>query len=155
MKTILGVNFTKFNTNKKDETVLEFQVRGDLSDEQILALHKLKAAGQVTLGVGSSQMDIDDIRSAVQHEGIRGTIDKDGSVNVDDGGRQLTLEEAAAAEEHEDVSLPGLEEDSESEAEASEEQPADDEAETDDGEHEDSAEDEHGDDEDPLGDLEE
>ncbi|BBH21169.1 hypothetical protein Back11_25140 [Paenibacillus baekrokdamisoli] len=63
-------------------------------------------------------MDMDDYYSHQQHQGVRGTIDPDGSVNVE--GCQLTIDEAAKqTEEHLDESsdggsdeeseLPGLE----------------------------------------------
>jgi hypothetical protein len=91
MKTTVNVNFTKNNTNKKDEVVLEFQVRGELSDEQVVKLARLKSAGAVVVDIRTSQTDIDDYYHETPREGIRGTVNPDGTINVGDG--QVTIEE--------------------------------------------------------------
>ncbi|MGG1638290.1 hypothetical protein [Paenibacillus sp. NRS-1760] len=96
MKTSVNVNFTKNNTNKKDETIFEFQVRGNLSDEQIVRLARLKGAGEVIIDIRTSQAEIDDYEEEERHEGVRGTIEKDGSVNLDKG--QMTIDEVKSSE---------------------------------------------------------
>ncbi|MDQ0114306.1 hypothetical protein [Paenibacillus harenae] len=96
MKISVNVNFTKNNTNKKDETELGFFVRGNLSDEQIVKLARLKQAGEVIIDIRTSQYEIDDYDREEPRQGVRGTIAQDGTISVD--SNQVTIDEVAVHE---------------------------------------------------------
>lgn len=96
MKTEVKAVFQDFNAGAKKD-VIKFEVKGDLTDEQIVALHKLKG-GTVFVQISSSQMDIDDIEDEGNvHEGIGYTVNGDGTVNVDSS--QLSLDDVPAERE--------------------------------------------------------
>lgn len=99
-----GVELTaEFKKSVKDskKTVLEFEVKGDSSAAQTFEFYKM-AGSDVELTITQSQMSIDEFREAQEEyrEGIRGKINPDGTVEVEEKDpNQLTLEEAAAAAE--------------------------------------------------------
>ncbi len=93
MQTKVATSFTKFNTNKKNETILEFTVRGELTDEQIVRLHRLKAEGKGVIEIYSSQVTTDEYEDQEEHRGIEYQRNPDGTVDVDPN--QITLDEAA------------------------------------------------------------
>jgi phosphosulfolactate synthase (CoM biosynthesis protein A) len=130
MKTTVNVNFTKNNTNKKDEVVLEFQVRGELSDEQVVKLARLKSAGAVVVDIRTSQTDIDDYYHETPREGIRGTINSDGSINVETKEEgQVTIEEVGEQREASETTEPSDQEQQSDEAAEVEEQESSEESE--------------------------
>ncbi|WP_312118277.1 hypothetical protein [Brevibacillus reuszeri] len=88
MKTEVKALFKKFNANDKKD-VIEFELKGDLSGDQLLALHKLKG-GQVFVQISSSQMDLDDLEDD-EHEGIKYSVNGDGTVIVP--LNQMTIDE--------------------------------------------------------------
>ncbi|GIP25043.1 hypothetical protein J23TS9_01730 [Paenibacillus sp. J23TS9] len=91
----------EFKKSAKDskKTVLEFEVKGDSSAAQTFEFYK-KAGTDVELTITESQMDIDEFREAQEQyrEGVRGQINQDGTVDVDDKN-QMTLDEVAAGSE--------------------------------------------------------
>ncbi|MEY9091882.1 hypothetical protein [Paenibacillus sp. RC84] len=100
MKTTVKINFTDLNTDKKDEQVIKLTVRGDLSDEQILTLYKLKKQGIGFVDLYSAQTDIDDFaKDDDDHEGIEYTVNGGGTVEVD--ADQLSIDDLP--EENEDT----------------------------------------------------
>lgn len=88
MKTEVKALFKKFNANDKKD-VIEFELKGDLSGDQLLALHKLKG-GQVFVHISSSQMDIDDLDEE-EREGLKYSINGDGTVIVP--ANQMSIDE--------------------------------------------------------------
>ncbi|MED1792828.1 hypothetical protein P4V54_09105 [Brevibacillus nitrificans] len=97
MKTEVKALFKDFNAGEKKD-VLKFELKGDLTDAQLVALHKLKG-GQVFINISSSQMDLDDIDDE-EHEGVEYSVNGDGTVDVapnqlsiDDVPKQDVLEE--------------------------------------------------------------
>lgn len=88
MKTEVKAMFQDFNAGAKKD-VIKFEVKGDLTDEQIVALHKLKG-GTVFVQISSSQMDMDDIEGD-EHEGIKYSVNGDGTVSVP--ANQMTIDE--------------------------------------------------------------
>ncbi|GED35061.1 hypothetical protein P9G84_23735 [Brevibacillus centrosporus] len=94
MKTEVKALFKDFNAGEKKD-VLKFELKGDLSDSQLVALHKLKG-GQVYIQISSSQMDIDDIEEDDDHPGMEYSVGRDGVVQVDSS--QLSLEDVATSE---------------------------------------------------------
>lgn len=97
MKTTVQIEWKDLKFGSKDTTI-SLIIRGNPSDEQILMLTKLKAAGTGFATLSSAQMDIDDYieENHVEHEGVEYTVNPDGTVDVDPN--QVTIEEAAAAE---------------------------------------------------------
>ncbi|GIO57980.1 hypothetical protein [Paenibacillus cineris] len=91
--------------NKK--TVMKFGIKGD-RDDKAQQLYKY-AGHNVTLGVAPGQMSIEEFNEP--REGVRGKINQDGTVDVEDKN-QMTIEEAAAAAE-EDVDGPTMPDDDE------------------------------------------
>lgn len=79
MKTEVKAMFQDFNAGAKKD-VIKFEVKGDLTDEQIVALHKLKG-GTVFVQISSSQMDMDDIEDG-EREGVKYSVGGDGTVTV-------------------------------------------------------------------------
>lgn len=97
MKTKIAAYFNDFNAGAKD--VIKLEIRGELTDEQIVKLHKLKR-NDVIVTLESGQMDLEDYEDdheGMQYEGMQYTVNQDGTVDVEQG--QMTLEEAAAAAE--------------------------------------------------------
>ncbi|MBY0088441.1 hypothetical protein [Brevibacillus brevis] len=88
MKTEVKALFKDFNAGEKKD-VLKFELKGDMTDAQIVALHKLKG-GQVFVQISSSQMDMDDIEGE-EHEGIKYSVNGDGTVSVPTN--QMTIDE--------------------------------------------------------------
>lgn len=91
----LTAEFVKKSQDSK-KTVLDFVVNSGASNRHSFEYYHL-AGTDIELMITESQMDIDEFREQQEayREGVRGTIDKDGSVTVDKD--QLTLEEIAAA----------------------------------------------------------
>ncbi|WPS88545.1 hypothetical protein SMD22_06210 [Brevibacillus halotolerans] len=58
MKTLVKATFLDFNAGSKKD-ILKFEIKGDLTDAQIVSLHKLKG-NIVFLDISSDQLDIYD-----------------------------------------------------------------------------------------------
>lgn len=104
-----GVELTaEFKKSVKDskKTVLEFEVKGDSSAAQTFEFYKM-AGSDVELTITQSQMSIDEFREAQEEyrEGIRGKINPDGTVEVEDKN-QVTIDEVAAAAEDDGPPMP-------------------------------------------------
>ncbi|MGN7359962.1 hypothetical protein ACTHPF_26655 [Paenibacillus sp. SAF-054] len=103
----------EFKKSAKDskKTVLEFEVKGDSSAAQTFEFYKM-AGTDVELTITESQMDIDEFREAQEQyrEGVRGKINQDGTVDVEDKN-QMTIDEAAAASEEDGPPMPENEDD--------------------------------------------
>lgn len=97
MKTEVKALFKDFNAGEKKD-VLKFELKGDLTDSQLVALHKLKG-GQVYIQISSSQMDIDDIDDE-EYEGVEYSVGGDGVVNV--ASNQLSIDDVPKQQEQED-----------------------------------------------------
>ncbi|WP_052646800.1 hypothetical protein [Paenibacillus terrae] len=87
ISSLEGVKLTaEFKKSAKDskKTVLEFEVKGDSSASQTFEFYKL-AGSDVDLTIMESQMDIEDFHEQQKEyrEGKRGTINQDGTVDVD------------------------------------------------------------------------
>lgn len=85
---------TEFSKTTKDakKTVLEFIVKGDTSSEHSYEFYR-KAGADVTLDIAESQMTIEEFRGddeggdgdhAAPREGVRGKLNPDGTVDLDD-----------------------------------------------------------------------
>ncbi|GIO10212.1 hypothetical protein J31TS6_62400 [Brevibacillus reuszeri] len=98
MKTEVKALFKKFNANDKKD-VIEFELKGDLSGDQLLALHKLKG-GQVFVQISSSQMDLDDLDEE-EREGLKYSVNGDGTVIVP--ANQMTIDEVPKEGQGEDT----------------------------------------------------
>ncbi|AIG25144.1 hypothetical protein EGH10_10710 [Brevibacillus laterosporus] len=89
MKTLVKATFLDFNAGSKKD-ILKFEIKGDLTDAQIVSLHKLKG-NIVFLDISSDQLDIYDYDSEPKvHEGIWYNVDTGGNVEVTE--EQLTIE---------------------------------------------------------------
>ncbi|MHB0864811.1 hypothetical protein ACYCS5_27080 [Paenibacillus sp. SEL3] len=105
IKGLENVELTaEFKKSVKDskKTILEFEVKGDSSAAQTFEFYKL-AGTDVELNITESQMDIDEFQEGQKayREGLKGTIAKDGTVDVnreyDPNQAELTLDDEAAA----------------------------------------------------------
>ncbi|UHA74419.1 hypothetical protein [Paenibacillus sp. 481] len=92
MKTQIQAYFNDFNAGAKKD-VIKLEIRGKLTDEQIVKLHKLKG-NEVFVSLASGQMEIDDYEQN-DHEGIQYKVNSDGSVDVPPA--QVTIDEVTAA----------------------------------------------------------
>ncbi|MCA0754853.1 hypothetical protein KP806_07305 [Paenibacillus sp. N4] len=102
----LTAEFVKKSQDSK-KTVLDFVVNGGASNNHAFEFYKL-AGTDVELTITESQMDIDEFREQQEayREGVRGKIDKDGTVTVDED--QMTLEEATAAADQSGDPMAGV-----------------------------------------------
>ncbi|KEF40140.1 hypothetical protein M670_00156 [Schinkia azotoformans MEV2011] len=89
----LTCEFSKTTKDSK-KTVLEFIVKGDTSADQSFNFYR-KAGSDVTLNITESQMSIDEFYED-QHEGVKYTVDKDGTATVEG---QLSLDDVEDEEE--------------------------------------------------------
>ncbi|MBA4535160.1 hypothetical protein [Brevibacillus halotolerans] len=90
MKTLVKATFLDFNAGSKKD-ILKFEIKGDLTDAQIVSLHKLKG-NIVFLDISSDQLDIYDYDSEPNvHEGIWYNVESGGDVEVIE--EQLTIED--------------------------------------------------------------
>ncbi|WP_240479648.1 hypothetical protein [Paenibacillus wynnii] len=96
----LSAEFISMQRDSK-KTVMKFGVKGDKDDKAQL-LYKF-AGRNVTLGVAPSQMSIEEFNEP--REGIKGTVNPDGTIDLEDKD-QLTIEEIAAAEEEKETEEP-------------------------------------------------
>jgi len=97
MKTKVKVEFGDIKFGNK--TVLPLVIKGDLTDGQILALTKLASAKDGFAVLSSAQMDMEDYDDRDEEnvrDGVGYRQNSDGTVDVD-RGKQLTIEDAAAA----------------------------------------------------------
>lgn len=99
MKTNVTTKIKDIKFGAKED-VITLTIDGNITDEQVSILRNIKNTGVAFVSFSSSQADLDDYKPTHTHQGVRGTIDKDGSVSVDSG--QMTIEEAAAVAEEED-----------------------------------------------------
>ncbi|WP_313639581.1 hypothetical protein [Paenibacillus sp.] len=96
MKTNVTTKIKDIKFGAKED-VITLTIDGNITDEQVSILRNIKNTGVAFVSFSSSQADLDDYSPVQQHQGIRGTIDKDGSVSMDSG--QMTLEEVAKVSE--------------------------------------------------------
>lgn len=99
MKTNVTTKIKDIKFGAKED-VITLTIDGNITDQQVSILRNIKSTGVAFVSFSSSQLDMDDVEYETPHEGVRGTINKDGTAHVDSG--QMTLEEAAAATEDED-----------------------------------------------------
>ncbi|MFD5020056.1 hypothetical protein ACFWMP_14230 [Paenibacillus sp. NPDC058367] len=99
MKTSVTTKIKDIKFGAKED-VITLTIDGNITDEQVSILRNIKNTGVAFVSFSSSQADLDDYKPTHTHQGVRGTIDKDGSVSVDSG--QMTIEEAATVAEEED-----------------------------------------------------
>lgn len=106
----LTAEFKKCSKDSK-KTVLEFEVKGDSSAAQTFEFYKM-AGTDVVLAISESQMSIDEFREEQEEyrEGVRGKINQDGTVDVDDKN-QVTIDEVAAGAEDDGEDGPSMPED--------------------------------------------
>lgn len=93
-------------TQDSKKTVIEFVVKGDTSASHSFEFYRL-AGSDVDLTITESQMSIEEFEEA--REGIRGRINQDGTVDVDDN--QMSFDDVG--EEAEEAEEDGLEDDDE------------------------------------------
>lgn len=98
MKTNVTTKIKDIKFGAKED-VITLTIDGNITDQQVSILRNIKSTGVAFVSFSSSQLDMDDIEHEKPHQGVRGTIDKDGIAHVDSG--QMTLEEAAEAAEDE------------------------------------------------------
>ncbi|TCN00903.1 hypothetical protein EV294_101353 [Paenibacillus sp. BK033] len=84
----LTAEFKKTSKDSK-KTVLDFEVKGDASAAQTFEFYKM-AGADVELAIKESQMSLEEFH-AEPREGVRGKIDKDGTVTVDPNQSELPL----------------------------------------------------------------
>lgn len=89
----LSAEFVSMQRDSK-KTVMKFGIKGD-KDEKAQLLYKF-AGRNVTLGVAPSQMSIEEFNEP--REGVRGTVNQDGTIDLEDKD-QLTIEEVEAADQ--------------------------------------------------------
>lgn len=94
MKTNVTTKIKDIKFGAKED-VITLTIDGNITDQQVSILRNIKSTGVAFVSFSSSQLDMDDVEYEEPHQGISGTIDKDGSAHVD--SRQMTLEEAAEA----------------------------------------------------------
>ncbi|WP_055108912.1 hypothetical protein [Paenibacillus ihumii] len=101
--SIEGVEQTltaEFKKSSKDakKTVLDFEVKGDASAERSFEFYK-KAGSDVVLTITESDESLEDFAEHQKkyREGLKGKINPDGTVDVEDKN-QMTLDDALAAE---------------------------------------------------------
>ncbi|MEC0239474.1 hypothetical protein P4H66_06340 [Paenibacillus dokdonensis] len=98
----ISAEFVSMQRDSK-KTVMKFGIKGD-KDDKAQQLYKF-AGRNVTLGVAPSQMSIEEFNEP--REGMRGTINPDGTIDVEDKN-QMTIDEAAAAAEDEGEDGPPM-----------------------------------------------
>ncbi|GIP25532.1 hypothetical protein J23TS9_06620 [Paenibacillus sp. J23TS9] len=98
----ISAEFVSMQRDSK-KTVMKFGIKGD-KDDKAQQLYKL-AGRNVTLGVAPSQMSIEEFNEP--REGVRGKINPDGTVDVDDKN-QMTLDEVAAGSEEQGEDGPTM-----------------------------------------------
>ncbi|MEK5477518.1 hypothetical protein NYE70_11295 [Paenibacillus sp. FSL R5-0407] len=88
--------FKKLNRDDK-KTVLEFEVKGGTSEESSSAFYS-RSGTDVVLTIAKASQTVKEFREHQKkyREGVKGTINLDGTVDVEDKN-QMTIEEAAAA----------------------------------------------------------
>lgn len=96
MKTNVTTKIKDIKFGAKED-VITLTIDGNITDQQVSILRNIKNTGVAFVSFSSSQADLDDYKPEELHQGVSGTIDKDGTAHVDSG--QMTLEEAAAASE--------------------------------------------------------
>jgi len=84
------------------KTVMKFGIKGD-REGKAQKLYEF-AGRNVELGVAPSQMSIEEFNEP--REGVRGKINPDGTVDVEDKN-QVTIDEVAAAAEEDGPPMPG------------------------------------------------
>ncbi|OKP97734.1 hypothetical protein [Paenibacillus sp. P46E] len=97
MKTNVTTKIKDIKFGAKED-VITLTIDGNITDEQVSILRNIKNTGVAFVSFSSSQADLDDYKPEQTHQGVSGTIDKDGTAHVNSG--QMTLEEAAAAAEN-------------------------------------------------------
>lgn len=98
----ISAEFISMQRDSK-KTVMKFGIKGD-KDDKAQQLYKF-AGRNVTLGVAPSQMSIEEFNEP--REGVRGTINQDGTIDVDDKN-QVTIDEVAAGSEKEGEEGPPM-----------------------------------------------
>lgn len=80
-ETQLTCEFKSLTKDSK-KTKANFILKGDTSAQVAFEFYKF-AGKDLELVITESQMDLEDFKNAEPHEGIKGTIDKDGTATVD------------------------------------------------------------------------
>jgi hypothetical protein len=112
VEATLIAEFVK-KTQDAKKTAIEFVVKGDTSAAVSYEFYRM-AGADVTLTISESQMSIDEFRGeddedrGEYREGVRGTINPDGTVDVDKN--QLTFDEVAAGAEQEGMKITDISE---------------------------------------------
>ncbi|WEK53272.1 MAG: hypothetical protein P0Y55_11805 [Candidatus Cohnella colombiensis] len=92
----------EFKKSSKDakKTVLDFEVKGDASAEKSFEFYKM-AGSDVELTITESDESIEEFEEhqKAYREGLRGTINKDGIVEID--GNQLSFDDVDGEKEEE------------------------------------------------------
>jgi len=97
MKTEVKALFQDFNAGAKKD-VIKFEVKGDLTDAQIVALHKLKG-GTVFVHISSEQRDIDDLEEEYDHGRAGVSYQVNGDSTVDVKPDQLSIDDVPAPQD--------------------------------------------------------
>lgn len=104
----LTAEFVKSSKDSK-KTVLDFVVKGDASSDNSYEFYKL-AGSDVVLTIAESQMSIDEFREEQEEyrEGLKGKINEDGTVELEEDPNQLSIddEELDGEGEHDDSDGP-------------------------------------------------
>ena len=97
--------FKKLNRDDK-KTVLEFEVKGGTSEESSSAFYS-RSGTDVTLTIAKASQSVEEFREHQKkyREGLKGKINPDGTVEVDDPN-QVTIDEVAATAEEDGPPMP-------------------------------------------------
>jgi len=102
MKTQVKAAFQDFNAGA-NKTIIKLEVKSELTDEQIVALHKLKKGSIVFVQIASGQVDIDDYEDDenehLERQGVPYSVDKSGAVEVQ--GNQMSIDDMPPKQEGE------------------------------------------------------
>lgn len=112
MKTSVTTKIKDIKFGAKEDQIT-LTIDGNITDVQVSILRSIKKTGVAFVSFSSSQLDIDDVEKEDVREGIRGSINNDGTVNVDRDGEdpnQLTIDEAEVEEGDEEDTGPTEEE---------------------------------------------
>ncbi|RAV18868.1 hypothetical protein [Paenibacillus contaminans] len=117
MKTQVKAAFQDFNAGA-NKTIIKLEVKSELTDEQIVALHKLKKGSIVFVQIASGQVDIDDYDDEdgedSERQGVTYSTYKSGI--VDAPGNQMSIDDLPPKQEGEQAADAGEREEGDAEA---------------------------------------
>ncbi|MNW36173.1 hypothetical protein D3C74_131820 [compost metagenome] len=95
--------FKKINRDDK-KTVLEFEVKGGTSEESSSAFYS-RSGTDVILTISKASQTVEEFREHQKkyREGLKGKINPDGTVDVDDDENQMTFEDLDKGDPMDDV----------------------------------------------------